>query len=575
MQEQETERRKALLRMLTLISKTDEHYKQNIADEDARNLAYYRGEFWTGDGIAGASKATRGYAASQNEVFPVVDSVVSSLVQDVPQVECLDVRVRRVTTPSRIEDPTMAGRGLAAVVNLWAEEDELDVTLRKMILNACVFRYGVTKTIWDPQLNRSTTTERLPWEVHFDPSAKRVRDAGWAYERFTMHWDDLQANIKSGVYNKPERAIRPVAFPRSLVDDELDDEHYRVLRENGINEWVSLVEFWDFRRGMMYHIDPESKQVLMETKIPWGNPYTTLTFHDAVGRIEGIPDVSLIADTQRDINEQVSARREIIRRLPRRMMVDRALWTDENEWDRFKQSKTYEPTRVRVPTGRSLAEFVYVTPEMPTTFDFNNHLAQSGDSLRRVAGLADFQRGSVRNIRTAAEAYMIQGSADGRVNVRMKQVVRMVTSTFKLSLECWRWALRNQQVSKIDMEEITVKTQADVAPDVLAREAMELTPQFHLLPFSPLMDDKHTRRQTMVQMLQALTSSGVAQFMDQRELAREMVDEFGWRPSIVKSSKQIEEEAAAIMSQVAAAQGAPPGEAGPEEGPPAPPLPLG
>jgi hypothetical protein len=549
--DEKIEKSKSLNRMLQLVKSTEDFYRKEYADQDTRHLSYYRGKFWRGDGVLGVRETTRNYAATQNEIFPVLDSLVSSLAQDVPQVECVDLRVRRVATPTRVDDPTFAGRGIATVLNMWSEEEEYDVVIHELVLQSALFRYGVCKTIWEPSLNRATTSTRLPWEVHFDPSAKRVKDANWVFERFTMHIDEVQARIKEKVYDKPSKEIKPAAFPRSVVDEAKEDAHYRQMRESGLDEWVSLIEFWDLRNGMMYHIDVDNRQVLLETTIPWGNPYTVLVFHDGVGRIDGVSDVSLLADNQRDINELVSARREIVRRLPRRMLVARDLFDDDTEWERWKNAKTWEPVRVTVPPGRVLGDNIYVTPEMPTTIDFNAMLGQSGDSLRRTAGLADFQRGSVKNIRTAAEAHMIQGGADGRVNVRMKNVVRAVKAIFKVSLACWRWAVKNPQSSKIDMEDICDLTQADVASDVLAREVLEMSPRFNLLPFTPLMDDKNVRREKMVMLLQTLTASGIAPYMDLRELARELVEEFRFRPSVVKSAKAIEQEAQAQMMMAA------------------------
>jgi hypothetical protein len=391
----------------------------------------------------------------------------------------------------------------------------------------------------------------LPWEVHFDPSAKRLKDANWAFHRFTISDDELKKRIEAKAYTRPAREIKPSAYPRSMVDEVHEDEHYRQLKDSGVSRWVSLIEWWDFETGKMMHLDPGSRQVLLETTIPWGNPFTVLTFHDGIGRIEGISDVSLIADNQRDINELVSARREIVRRLPRRVMTSKDLWQDEDEWKRWKNSKTWEPTRVTVPPGKTLADCFYVTPEVPTGFDFNSMLSQSSESVRRIAGLADFQRGSVKNIRTAAEVGLIQGGADGRVNIRMKNVVRATKSIFKLSLACWRWALKNPTSSRIDMDEITDATNVAVEPEVLAREALELSFQFRLLPFTPLMEDKNVRRQQFVQMMQLFTAPGIGDVVNQRELARELFEMFDIRPSVLKSAGEVAQDEAQAAAMAA------------------------
>ena len=51
------------------------------------------------------------------------------------------------------------------------------------------------------------------------------------------------------------------------------------------------------------------------------------------------------------------------------------------------------------------------------TFDFNQHLDQSVDSIRWLPGMGDYQQGQVKNIRTAAEANMIRAAIEGRLNM--------------------------------------------------------------------------------------------------------------------------------------------------------------
>ena len=64
--------------------------------------------------------------------------------------------------------------------------------------------------------------------------------------------------------------------------------------------------------------------------MPYGNPYDQLVFHDGVGRLRGIPDVSLLAPLQQDINELVSARRGCATP-PKRMFYDKAKFPNEED----------------------------------------------------------------------------------------------------------------------------------------------------------------------------------------------------------------------------------------------------
>jgi len=527
-------------RLIGLIQSTEQWYRKHRLDEDVRNLSYYRGQFWAGDGISAKESEMHNYAAQQNEIFPVVDTVVSSLAMGTPAVEPVDQRFYSTEIPDRKDDLTISGRRIGSVLNYWAEEDMLDTATQEMVLHCELFGIGVVKTSWSPTLGRPIWRTRLPWEWHCDPGAKRMGEISWCFERFTIHINDIRARMEPrpdgspGPYIQPKKSIKANTYPRTMIDQKLPQQEELKLREMGLREYVSLVEFWDFRARRMYHIHVETGQILLDAAMPYGRPYEALVFHDFVGHIRGIADVTLLAANQRDVNELVSARREIVRRLPRRMLMDRALWRDDGEFERWKNSRTWEPTLADFPSDGSVQDKVWVSPEMPTTFDFNHHLEQTVQTIRWTTGLADFQRGEVTNIRTAAEATMVRSSVEGRMHIRTTKVVRAVSSLFKQAITVWKWATANPAASGIDMNSIAELTQGDSDATVLINDIRKQVTKFRLLPFSPLMEDKHTRREQINLLLPALSKDGpLAASINQHELAREICDLYGLRPSIV------------------------------------------
>jgi len=525
---------KEITRITGLVGQTEDWYRQHKLDEDVRNLSYYRGHFWNGDGHDGQGNDGKSYRAQQNEIFPIVDTVVSSLAMSTPSVEALDQRYWSTAVPTRSQDLNISGRRVASALNYWAEEDMMDKMAQELVLYTELFGMGVVKTSWSPVLGRPIWRTRLPWEWHCDPGARRPDEIAWAFERFTLHISDLRSRIESGGYLPLTKEIKADTYPRSLVDEKIPQQQELQLKEKGLKEYVGLVEFWDFREQVIYHIHPGSKQVLLKAQMPYGNPYEVLVFHDAVGRVRGIPDVSLLASNQRDINGLVSARREIVHRLPRRMLMDRALWNDEKDFERWKNARSWEPSLSDFPSDANINDKIWVSPEMPTTFDFNNHLEQLTTSIRWTTGLADYQRGEVANIRTAAEATMVRSSVEGRMHIRTTKVVRVVSSVFRQALKVWKWAAANPKASAIDMEAIARNTQGDSDATVLLNDLRQHTPKFRLLPFSPLMEDKQARRDQITQLLNVLGKPGpLSESINQRELARELVELYGLRPSIV------------------------------------------
>ena len=208
---------------------------------------------------------------------------------------------------------------------------------------------------------------------------------------------------------------------------------------------------------------------------------------------------------------------------------------------RWMNSATWEPVPVETDGQALVGDMIFVSPEMPSTFDFNAHLQSSQLHIKQLAGLGDFQRGEVKNIRTAAEANMIEASVQGRLNVRLRILTKYVKRGFDKAADVLRWAAANPEASGIDMDLYVKETQADVDASVLMNDILEHATKFRILPFSPLMEDKHVRREQLVGLIGQLASSPSVEEIDWKEITRELIDLFGVRPSVVRDNSEAEE----------------------------------
>lgn len=532
------------VRIDTLVRVGQDMYKRNHAAIDARNLAYYRGEFWTGDGHAqnAIADATAGnlvadYRAQQNEVFPAIDTITSGLALDVPQVECIDARVLSYRTPTRMEDATFVGRRIAAPLNLWAEDDDLDDTVALLVLGANVFRRGgLVKTSWSSEFQRVIWRYKLPWQVFQDPTKSNIRDADWIFELFPLHIDDLKARLKARTYTITT-PIQPDTLPRDLIADYLTDEDRANIEAGGLKDTVSMVEFWDFRTGELIHYHPATKQVLMRVPIPWGNPYDQLIFSPALGQPAGISTVDIMASGQRDVNELVSARRQIVELLAPKIGVNTNWFPDDDAYNNFLKATVTTPFRFKPPAmGANAGDPFVVSPAPQTTFDFNKHLQEQAEHGRYAVGISAMDRSQVVNIRTAAEADAVRGMGEGRANVRARKTIKVVRRMFDTGLACMRWAVRNQEASRIDIRRLHALCVADVDVYTWVRELAYASVRFRVLPFSPLMEDRNTRRRGFETLLPMIEGTALAGEFDTRELAREIQESHGWRPSVLKAA---------------------------------------
>jgi hypothetical protein len=230
------------------------------------------------------------------------------------------------------------------------------------------------------------------------------------------------------------------------------------------------------------------------------------------------------------------------------------MFPNEEDASRFMNSQTWEPVPVETDGQNLVGDMVYVTPDMPTTFDFNRHLDQATINIKNIAGMADYQRGQVKNIRTAAEANMVQASVQGRMQVRTRVLTKFVKRGFDKALAVLQWAISNSETSGVDMDMIARVTQLDVDGSVIAREIVENSPQFRILPFSPLMEDKIVRREQLVALLGQFAATPSNEEVNWREITKELIEMFSVRPSILKDDFEVEEEIVAAGEAAMAQQ---------------------
>jgi hypothetical protein len=174
----------------------------------------------------------------------------------------------------------------------------------------------------------------------------------------------------------------------------------------------------------------------------------------------------------------------------------------------------------------------------------------------------DAARGQAVNIRTAAEARMLEAKDAGRVGKRMKRLVRFIKKGFIKTGNVLRWAVTNPEVSKIDIVALAAATQIDVDPGTLTAEILTTSPKLKILPFTPLMEDITVRRRQLLELLQALAGlppEFIATILPM-EAVKEIFDVFNMRPSILKSEEALQQEQMAMAEQAAAAP--PPGMGG-------------
>ena len=128
------------------------------------------------------------------------------------------------------------------------------------------------------------------------------------------------------------------------------------------------------------------------------------------------------------------------------------------------------------------------------------------------------------------------------MQVRTRLLIKFIKRGFDKAADIMRWALRNDNVSNVDLRQITMMTQIDVTPEVVRFDFLNNMPKFRVLPFSPLMEDRIVRREQLVALMGSLAASPSGEEVNWREVTKEIVEMFNVRPSIIKEEQQEAEQ---------------------------------
>lgn len=571
--------RKEGLRIKTLWDNTRKEYDYTQAGIDRTNLSFFQGTFYkvtSGAVIPQQPPEPAATAPSQNETFPVVDAIKTALVRDCPQVELVDERY--VPEGEDRADPWASA--LAAVYNYIAREARLGaMALPDVVLMAALFdRGGYFKVAWDEEQQRPTITARGPDEVFIDPLAREWGDVTWAAERFDLDDEDMKKRRDEKMYTATPgewQAIQPELADTRVIGEAFESQEENAARRDAGQKWHRMVEWWDVRKGVVYHLHQATGVILATFAAPVRLPYVQLVFHKIPRKLAGVSDVSLIRDNQRAINNLVTTREEMVGRLVRKLAYDPDVFLNETEEKKFLQARAWQPSRLKtsdIPPERRF----FVSPEMPTTFDFNQHLRAMTESARYTSGIDGWQRGKAQNIRTASEAQMLAGAETARGDARVMLVDEVLREVFEAVRQYLKWAIQQPDASKLDVGLLYALTQRSANAERTAAFGEELLRDrrtINILPFSTA--GKQAKRQNLTSLLQAFFSTPLAAEVSTERMAKALVDLFDLPPSILATpdeKEQIKQAMAAAAGGAPGGAGGAPGEAAaPAEGGAAPP----
>ena len=554
-------------RAVRCIRTTIQAYRSHERARDGTDLGYYRGQNWADtDGAAsplvgGTAPAQR---STQDEIYPAIDAMKSAMSMADPQTSASDRRYNKKLDPATFRKERM----VASTLCWFSDKDHYGKAVTAANVNAMVFnRGGIYKGFPDVASGLIRWRILEPWEVFFDPRAKRLEDAGWSVERTPIEYDDFKQRSAEGMYIKPEKEVKG-----DVVTMQLDQQgQEQMLRQDAAilqqQPWqeVMIWEWRDYRRGVLLHIVAQTGEVVLREKIAYGMPYRILIFDSAIGSTAGISIVDRMVTLQRDINELSNVRLEVARRNFDKLFVLRELFASDDEYNEWLRARPWEPCRINKPdTLNTVAEGFYRQEAPRLSNDFHTDVAQRVEHARFITGAGAFRQKA--GFRTAEEVTAVTGNMDTRMEARMTAVIGVVTEMFELTLNILRWMLQGVGTPGFDYDPMIVfrETQGEGVTYEEWRDAiLTSSAWFKLEPFAPLMENAQTRRAALVQILQAIGGNeALAQCINWGVIAEEIVRLYKFNPDAATEPPP--------PAEGGAGGPAVPGQAGPEMMPPLP-----
>lgn len=515
-----------------IISEAIKRYESTFQSRDRQALQYFRGEAWDEDY---ATEAERSHRSQLNRIFPIADTIASALAEDTPQVKPAVTDLSTVEPVTPADDKVLLGRRQVAPLNYYAKEGALEETVYEAIIHALSFYSGgVVKVTWSAPKRMVDVVLFSPDELFWDPLARKWDDIRWLFQKFTLPASEVAALVRSGKY-RPVADVWTTPMPEGLVQQDLATEGDHIREGTyGVEEFLTLVEFWDFAGGMRYHVDPKTGRVLHAVADD-RRPFHQLRFNPGLIGTRGIPTVGMLVKLQEELDLMVSARATAAQTMNPRGIGNANIIPDPEQQAQMARQKPWEITWLPMPPGTSEADLVKWIRSPGMAPEFHNHLEKVSNQMDYQAGVFEFTRGMPTNVRTASEVNHLVSTVTGRLTKSVAKIQKFVRGIFKSMYEELRWAITNQDESEIDLDELyyVLQIPREVPMDQWVQEVLNLVPQLEVLPFGPLQQKGDALRMSLANLLPVLVNPQIAPHINWGELVKDIQMAFEFRPSIL------------------------------------------
>lgn len=509
--------------VLTLVEAARKGYAKSDGMADIAAADYVAAHAWQDEP---EKKATDAFAAEQDEIYPVYDTLASSLAIRDPSCAA---RSEKAGVKASEADYLSAQRVAATLTHL-SSLGHFGEELSNAVRSALLFRRGgVLFAEPDPENGKVSLTCLRQYEVFIDPSGGRVEKANWAIRVIQLHAKDWKKRFEPGA-PLPDGTPGPPTYslPEGVVvlpDQELhQDPTWKGLTPSADQELAkaeaklfpryTVIEYWNFAEGTLSHLSATKPCFLMQVPIPYGNPFHVLLLDPlAETNMKQMPVVQRLLNPQRRLNQAVSNEHDIVVSNYQRTLINAALFNnDDKKRQAFRQMRPNDALDVDIPADGKMTDLVHVVQPAQMTQDAKQYIADTVTHMRYLAGADAFRgRGEGSGIRTAEEVAAMQVSATARSESRVSRIDTTLSAVFRTVLRILLWMIDNAAELGFDPTPIYTASQRNCSFEewVAALRAAAAPDLLELQPYGAIKENVANREKGIDKVL-GLSDSPVA-----------------------------------------------------------------
>lgn len=395
------------------------------------------------------------------------------------------------------------------------------------------------------------------FDVFVDPDARNMKEVRWIAQRIIRPLGDCKRDQSYSA--RARKALTPSKSSRFASNDEKPEAG--TPPEDQKIGYVEVWEFWDIKRYTVQTFTLEGEDFLRPAKkspYPFCHPFFMLRNYEVPDTFYPMGELEAIEVLQHELNETRTQMFNHRKKFSRKWLYRKTAFAKDGV-DALESDQ--DNIMVPVESDEPIQNVIGPMPVAITPPEFYNQSNLIQDDINLVSAVSEYARGSLPNIRrTATEASIIQDSQNARAADKLARVERELAAIGELLLKVLQTFLTGEHVVRIVGSDGTMNWANYDA------EYIKGSFDFEVEAGSTQPMNETFRRQSALQMMDALAPFGAAGVLNMPELAAWVMQEgFG-----VKNAQRFIMAPPAAVGPGGPPQAPPEGQMPPEQGlPPA------